>query len=79
MLSGGPTIYLLGSAIYKKVVYGAVPMSQIIGVIVLAALVPVALVTDLLTIGWLTTAVMLAVSVWHSKILRRRGAASRSA
>ena len=72
VLSGGPAIYLFGSAIYKKVVYGAIPVSQIIGVIVLAALIPVALVTDLLIIGWLTTVVMLAVSVWHSNILGHR-------
>jgi hypothetical protein len=42
-------------------------------------LIPVALATDLLTIGWLTTAVMLAVSVWRSDIFKRRRPASRSA
>ncbi len=79
VLSGGPAIYLLGSAIYKKVVYGAIPVSQIVCVVALAALIPVALVTDLLMIGWLTTAVMLAVSVWHFNILKRRRAVARSA
>ena len=44
VLSGGPAIYLLGSAIYKKVVYGAIPVSQIVCVVALAALIPVALV-----------------------------------
>lgn len=39
-LSGGPAIYLLGSATYKKVVYGVLPVSHIAGVAALVVLVP---------------------------------------
>ncbi|MGE4372686.1 MAG: low temperature requirement protein A [Xanthobacter sp.] len=74
VLSAGPAIYLLGSAIYKKVVYGVVPASHIAGVAVLAALVPLAPQVDLLTIGWSTTIVMLAVSFWEGRMLRKRRA-----
>ena len=71
VLVGGPVIYLLGSAIYKKVVYGHITASHVVGAVVLLALVPVAVRLDLLTIGWLTTVVLLAVSWWDIWSLRR--------
>ena len=37
-LVGGPAVYLLGSAFYKQVVYGCVPMSHIIGAVAFAHL-----------------------------------------
>lgn len=72
VLSAGPAIYLLGSAVYKKVVYGVVPVSHIMGVIALALLVPVAYFINMLAMGWLTTAVMLAVGFGEGRMLRRR-------
>ncbi len=71
-LSGGPALYLLGSAVYKKVVYGVVPASHITGVVTLLALLPVAPFVDLLTIGWLTTIVMLVAGFWEGRLMRRR-------
>ncbi|PVX85642.1 low temperature requirement protein A [Paraburkholderia unamae] len=71
-LSAGPAIYLLGSAIYKKVVYGVVPTSHIVGVILFALLIPFASYVDLLTMGWLTTIVMLTASFWEGRLLRKR-------
>lgn len=70
ILSLGPILYLAGSAIYKKVVYGAVPVSHIVGAIVLAALIPVLLSTDLLVAGWLTSLVMLGTGLWEGRIRR---------
>ncbi|MCZ0735178.1 low temperature requirement protein A [Phreatobacter sp. AB_2022a] len=72
ILSAGPAIYLLGSAIYKKVVYGVVPASHMAGVAALLILIPIALTLDLLAVGWLTTIVMLAVGYWEGRILRQR-------
>jgi len=69
VLSVGPAVYLLGSAILKKVVYGVMPASHIAGIALLAALVPLASHMDLLA-----TAVMLAVSFWEGHLLRRRRA-----
>ncbi|WP_425905559.1 hypothetical protein [Nitrobacter sp. TKz-YC02] len=72
VLSARPAIYLLGSAIYKKVVYGAGPASHIVGVVLLAALIPVTYRPDLLTMGWLTTIIMLVVSLWEKHLHRKR-------
>ncbi|WP_313245375.1 low temperature requirement protein A [Stenotrophomonas rhizophila] len=72
ILLAGPAIYLLGSAIYKRVVYGVVPASHLAGVLMLLALVPVAWVVDLLVMGWLTTLVVLVVSFWEGRLLRER-------
>lgn len=72
VLAAGPAIYLIGSAIYKRVVYGRVPASHIAGVVLLALLVPAAPRLDLLIAGWLTTGVMLIVSFWESRVLRAR-------
>ena len=77
VLSCGPAIYLLGSAVYKKVVYGTVPASHVAGVVVLALLIPVAFFVDLLTMGWLTTLVLLAVGFREAQI-RRAGTQTRS-
>lgn len=64
VLIGGPAVYLLGSAIYKKMVYGRLAASHIVGALALVALIPISLEVDLLTMGWLTTVVLLAVSWW---------------
>ncbi|WP_454683476.1 low temperature requirement protein A [Ancylobacter moscoviensis] len=72
VLSAGPGIYLLGSATYKKVVYGVVPVSHIVGAVVLAAFIPLAYTVDLLTMGWLTTLVMMVVGLWEGRLRRRR-------
>lgn len=77
MLSGGPAIYLLGSAVYKKVVYGVLPVSHIAGVAALLALIPVAPFVDLLTMGWLTTIVMLATGLWEGRLVRKHRKAAR--
>ncbi|RDJ19759.1 low temperature requirement protein A [Bosea caraganae] len=72
ILSAGPVVYLLGSAVYKRIVYGVVPASHVAGVVALLLLIPVAFTVDLLTMGWLTTIVMLAVGSWEARLLRRR-------
>ncbi|MBN9085144.1 MAG: hypothetical protein BGP06_19830 [Rhizobiales bacterium 65-9] len=77
-LSGGPALYLLGSAVYKKVVYGGLPASHIAGVVALLALLPVASFVDLLTMGWLTTIVMLAAGFWEGRLVRKRREAAKS-
>ena len=69
-LIGGPALYLFGSGLYKRVVYGIWPSSHLGGLVVLALMAPFAFTTDLLMIGALTTLVMLAVGFWESRILR---------
>lgn len=75
VLVAGPAIYLIGSAIYKKVVYGVFPASHVFGVLALLAAIPVGYVTNLLEMGVLTTVVMLVVSVWEGRNKRLRSSA----
>lgn len=70
-LLAGPALYLLGSAIYKRIVYGVLPGSHLVGVLLLA-MVPVASVADMLIMGWLTTAVVLIASFRETYLLKRR-------
>jgi low temperature requirement protein LtrA len=72
VLLAGPAIYLLGSAMYKRVVYGAIPVSHLGGVLMLLLLVPVALIADTLVMGVLTTAVVLVACLWEALLLRGR-------
>ena len=70
VLVGGPAVYLLGSAIYKNVVYGRIALSHVLGAAVLLVLVPLSFGLDLLTTGWLTTLVLLAVAWWDLRTKR---------
>ena len=67
VLVGGPLIYLLGNAVYKKVVYGWFPPSHTIGIVLLAILFPAAFATDRLMVGGLTSAILIFVAVWQSR------------
>ena len=66
VLIGGPLIYLLGGAAYKRVVYGWVPPSHIAGAVALMLLFPLSFVTDRLMVGGLTSLVLVVVAAWQS-------------
>ncbi|NWD77932.1 low temperature requirement protein A [Pseudomonas gingeri] len=70
-LVAGPMIYLFGSILYKRVVYRVVPKSHLGGLLLLLALVPIGLTTDLLMMSGLTTAVMLVVCAIEGRVVRR--------
>ena len=76
VLAGGPAIYLLGSAIYKKVVYDTIPLTHIAGALALAVLTPLSWGSNLLLAGWITTAVMLAVCALEASIIRHHKSAA---
>jgi low temperature requirement protein LtrA len=63
---GGPLIYLLGNAAYRKVVYGWFPPSHLAGIALLLLAGPVALATDRLVAGTLTTVILIGVAAWQS-------------
>ncbi|MFJ2986758.1 low temperature requirement protein A [Collimonas sp. NPDC087041] len=71
VLVGGPMTYLFGNGIYKTVVYRRFPFSHMIGLALLAILIPFAYRTDLLMISGLTTLVLLLVAIQES-VSRRR-------
>ncbi|SHE91739.1 Low temperature requirement protein LtrA [Kaistia soli DSM 19436] len=69
-LIAGPAIYLVASALYRRIVYAVLPASHVAGLIALAVLVPVAHATNVLVMGWLTTIVLLAVCLYETRQLR---------
>lgn len=66
VLIAGPLIYLLGNALFKRIVYGRFPRSHAIGIVALLLLAPLMPVLNLLVAGTLTTAVMVLVTVWEA-------------
>ena len=79
VLIGGPLIYLLGNAVYKRVVYGWFPPSHLFGVALLLVLFPIAFMTDRLMVGGLTSAVLIVVAGWQTLHAPRVPARSRGA
>ncbi len=71
VLVAGPLIYLLGSALYKRIVYGRAPYSHLVGAVALVVLGVVLPHTHLLGAGWLTSAVLLAVGLMDTQLKRR--------
>ena len=66
VLAGGPFLYLLGNALFKRVVYGRFPLSHGIGMAALLLLLPAMPYLHLLLAGALTTAVMVLVTLWEA-------------
>ncbi len=71
MLVAGPLIYLLGSALYKRAVYGRVPRSHLLGALLLVAMGPLLPLTHLLAAGWLTSVVVLLVGLIDTRTRQR--------
>lgn len=68
----GPAIYLLGSALYKRAVYGRTPRSHVVGVAILALIGLFGAGAGLLALSWATSLVLLALGLWETKALRSR-------
>ena len=70
VLAAGPCLYLLGSALYKRIVYGVVPRSHLLGACALMLCVPLTQRAGLLLPAALGTAMLLAVSLWEMRLGR---------
>lgn len=70
VVSLGPIVYLAGSAIYRRVVYGKIPASHIAGIIASFAIAPIGLRVDLLTMGWLSTILLTTIAIWENRWMR---------
>jgi len=66
VLIAGPALYLLGNAVYKKVVYRRLPLSHLAGLVLLALLAAFGYVTDLLMVGGLAAAILILTAAWES-------------
>ena len=64
-------MYLLGNGIYKSIVYGRFPLSHVLGLIVLAILMPFGSFANLLVVGASVTAILIGVAAWET--VSRRG------
>lgn len=72
-LCGGPLIYLLGSAIYKRVVYRVWPVSHLVSSVAIVALFMAARWLDLLQVSSLATMVLLVAGLKERRVRRSSG------
>lgn len=73
VIAGGPAIYLIGNAIYKKVVYGRFPLSHLIGLFCLIISALVASQFNILILGSSALASLLLVAFWETRFHRQKG------
>lgn len=72
VICAGSIIFLIGSAIYKRVVYGTIPLTHIVGALVLCLAVGIVQQLTLEQAGWLTTVIMLVSAFAESRVHRSR-------
>lgn len=78
VMIAGPLIYLIGNAVYKRIVYRAIPLSHLIGALLLLAALPLAMQTSRLAAGIATTAILVIVAAWQTLRPRRLPQAHRA-
>jgi low temperature requirement protein LtrA len=66
VLLGGPALYLLGNLLFKRATANRPALSHIVGLVLLALLIPAALVLQPLAFSAATTAVLVLVAVWET-------------
>jgi len=70
VLLGGPALYLLGNLVFKRTIADSPALSHMVGLGLLALLVPVSTVVQPLTFGAATTLVLVLVAIWETLSLR---------
>jgi low temperature requirement protein LtrA len=70
VLIGGPALYLLGNALFKRLSAPNLPLSHLVGLGLLALLIPAAVVATPLLLSAATTAVLIVVAAWEAISLR---------
>lgn len=65
LILGGPALFLLGGALFKRAVWGYVPLSRLVMIAAVLALIPVAVVSTVLVLLALATAMVVATA-WLS-------------
>jgi low temperature requirement protein LtrA len=71
VIAGGPSLYLIGNAIFKRLSAPYIPLSHLVGLGLLALLVPAAAVATPLSLSAGSTAILILVAVWEGLSLRR--------
>jgi len=72
VIAGGPALYLIGNAIFKRLSAPHVPLSHLVGLGLLILLIPAAAVATPLSLSAGSTAILILVAVWEGLSLRRR-------
>jgi low temperature requirement protein LtrA len=62
LILGGPFLYLVGHALFKRTLWGYVPRYEAVAIVALLALVPVAIVSSALVLLFAATVVVVAVA-----------------
>ena len=70
VLVGGPALYLFGNLLFKRLSAPNLPLSHLVGLGLLALLIPAVPVTTPLLLSSATTAVLIVVAAWESISLR---------
>jgi low temperature requirement protein LtrA len=65
VLLGGPALYLAGNALFKRLSAPNIPFSHLVGLVLLAALVPFASSTTTLVLAAAATVVLIIVVAWE--------------
>jgi len=69
-LIGGPALYLAGNVFFKRASAKHYPLSHLVGLGLLAALVPLHALLEPLALGAATSAALVVVAVWETRSLR---------
>jgi low temperature requirement protein LtrA len=76
VILGGPALYLIGNALFKRLTAPNVPLSHLIGLALLILLVPAAGAVTPLMLSAGTTAIFIVVVAWEWQSLRPRDASA---
>jgi len=66
-LLGGPALYLAGNVFFKRASAKYYPLSHLVGLGLLAAIAPFAMLFTPLALGAATTAVLITVAIWETR------------
>ena len=72
MIVGGPALYLLGTALFKRLTAPNVPLSHLVGLGLLLALGAAGGMIARLHLATATTAILIVVAAWEWTSLRPR-------
>jgi low temperature requirement protein LtrA len=67
---GGPALYLIGNLLFKRTIWGRLPLSHLVGLGLLALLAPAALFAPPLALGAAVTLVLVIVAAWETRSLQ---------
>jgi low temperature requirement protein LtrA len=69
VLLGGPALYLVGNLLFKRTSAQYFPLSHLVGLGLLALLIPAAAVASPLALSCATTLVLIVVAIWETRSL----------